>query len=388
MRKHYLNKMKRKINSLVMKKILVVLFTLVLIIVQVGISSATDISDVQRQIQEDESSKAAIEGQISDLEDQKSGLQSYLSDLNSKMDNLNASLNELELKVAQKEQEIAINNQKLEETKALQIQQYDAMKMRIKFMYELQDSNYIDILMSSGSLNELLNRTEYVNKLVEYDRGMLQRYEETKKIIIETEDKLVKEQEELLALKAEADQKQGEMTLLIASTKTEISNHQSEIEDAMKAALEYEQKIREQENTVEKLKEEEARRQAEAAKGYTPIENTYVEQAGDLELMAAIIYCEARGESYQGMLAVGSVVLNRVNSTKFASTIRGVIYQSGQFSPVAAGTFDLVLAQGANETCTNAAREVLNGNIIGNWLYFRTVNNIIQGEIIGNHVFY
>ena len=68
-------------------------------------------------------------------------------------------------------------------------------------------------------------------------------------------------------------------------------------------------------------------------------------QAGDLELLAALIECEAGGEPYEGKLAVGSVVLNRVASSHFPNSVVGVIYQSGQFSPVASGRFATVLAR-------------------------------------------
>jgi spore germination cell wall hydrolase CwlJ-like protein len=110
--------------------------------------------------------------------------------------------------------------------------------------------------------------------------------------------------------------------------------------------------------------------------------------ATDLELLAAIIQCEADSEPYEGKLAVGSVVMNRVASASFPNTIMQVIYQSGQFSPVASGRFAARLAAGANSTCRQAAQEVLNGNITVSCLYFRTNNGTTSGQIIGSHVFY
>ena len=111
-------------------------------------------------------------------------------------------------------------------------------------------------------------------------------------------------------------------------------------------------------------------------------------QAGDLELLAALIECEAGGEPYEGKLAVGSVVLNRVASSHFPNTVVGVIYQSGQFSPVASGRFATVLARGADASSTQAAQEVIGGRITVKCLYFRRNNGTIQGTVIGNHVFY
>lgn len=107
----------------------------------------------------------------------------------------------------------------------------------------------------------------------------------------------------------------------------------------------------------------------------------------DLDLMAAIIECEAGGESYEGKVAVGAVVMNRVNSSKFPNTISEVIYQRGQFSPVASGKLSRVLSRGAREDCYEAARDVLNGaNTVGDKLFFSAGSG--KGIQIGNQHFY
>lgn len=107
----------------------------------------------------------------------------------------------------------------------------------------------------------------------------------------------------------------------------------------------------------------------------------------DLDLMAAIIECEAGGESYEGKVAVGAVVMNRVNSSKFPNTISEVIYQKGQFSPVASGKLSRVLSRGAREDCYDAARDVLNGaNTVGDKLFFSAGSG--KGIQIGNQHFY
>lgn len=110
--------------------------------------------------------------------------------------------------------------------------------------------------------------------------------------------------------------------------------------------------------------------------------------AGDLELLSTIIYCEAGNQPYEGQLAVGSVILNRVASSSFPNSISGVIYQSGQFSPVASGRFAHALASGLGSRCMSAAREVLNGRRNVDCLYFRADNGLIDGLVIGDHVFY
>ena len=109
----------------------------------------------------------------------------------------------------------------------------------------------------------------------------------------------------------------------------------------------------------------------------------------DLDMMAAIIECEAGGESYTGKVAVGAVVMNRVRSSLFPDTVAGVIYQKRQFSPVGSGRFAIVLARGANASCYEAAQEAMAGSSpVGNCLFFRTPIPGLTGIQIGGHIFY
>lgn len=111
-------------------------------------------------------------------------------------------------------------------------------------------------------------------------------------------------------------------------------------------------------------------------------------KAGDLDMLAAIIECEAGSESYESKLAVGAVVVNRVQSSQFPNSISDVLYQGGQFTPVATGNFERVLARGAHESCYQAARDALAGSDnTGGCLYFRTANGR-PGLVIENMVFY
>ncbi len=106
-------------------------------------------------------------------------------------------------------------------------------------------------------------------------------------------------------------------------------------------------------------------------------------------LLAALIHCEAQGESYEGQVAVGAVVMNRVRSKAYPNSIRGVIYAPGQFTPAMTGKLDQVLSSGnVKESCIKAAKEVLSGySNVADRLYFRR-NNGQDGLVIGNHVFF
>lgn len=109
----------------------------------------------------------------------------------------------------------------------------------------------------------------------------------------------------------------------------------------------------------------------------------------DATLLAAIIQCEAGSEPYEGKVAVGAVVLNRMRSGRWPNSISGVIYQRGQFSPVRNGALSRALSGGnISSSCKNAAAEALAGSDpTGGKMYFHRANGR-NGLIIGNHVFY
>ncbi len=149
--------------------------------------------------------------------------------------------------------------------------------------------------------------------------------------------------------------------------------------------IQEEQERRRQEEEARKQAEEEARRQAEEAERQRAQEMARSQE--EENLLAALIYCEAGGEPYEGQVAVGAVVLNRVRSSSFPNSIEEVIYQSGQFGPAVTGKLGRVLASGkTTDSCRQAAKEALEGsNPIGDALYFGNGNS---GQLIGNHYFH
>ena len=107
----------------------------------------------------------------------------------------------------------------------------------------------------------------------------------------------------------------------------------------------------------------------------------------DVTLLGALIYCEAGNQSYEGMVAVGAVVMNRVYSPSFPNTIYDVIYQSGQFTPAYSGALSSALANGVPSVCYTAAAAAISGeNPVGGALYFNTGSG--KGFKIGDHQFY
>lgn len=107
----------------------------------------------------------------------------------------------------------------------------------------------------------------------------------------------------------------------------------------------------------------------------------------DVTLLGALIQCEAGSEPYEGQLAVGAVVMNRLRCG-YAGSISGVIYQSGQFTPASNGMLSGVLSSGVSGSCIQAAQEAINGvdNVNGATSFRRAGS--AEGLVIGNHVFF
>lgn len=110
--------------------------------------------------------------------------------------------------------------------------------------------------------------------------------------------------------------------------------------------------------------------------------------ADEVRLLGALIYCEAGNQSYEGMVGVGAVVMNRVKNPAYPETIHGVIYSSGQFTPAMSGKVARVYEGNIPDACMQAAQAAINGETtVGGATYFRRAGRH-DGYVLGDHVFW
>jgi len=141
----------------------------------------------------------------------------------------------------------------------------------------------------------------------------------------------------------------------------------------------------EEEAEAKAAAEEAARKAKEQAAAAAAANQAVIDSATDVSLVAAIIQIEAGNEPYEGQVAVGAVVMNRVRSGAYANSVSGVIFARGQF---ATSRMSSVLAKGPKASCVQAAQEAIAGNDpTGGLTHFRRAGSK-EGLIIGNHVFY
>lgn len=351
------------------------------------------LQEAQNEKKETEENLGETREELKNLNEEKESLQGQLKTLNDKLQEVSDNIAELERQIDEKEAEIETTKEELAEAKETEEWQYECMKRRIQFIYETQDYVMLEMLFASASFSDFLNRSDYIEQLSDYDRKKLKEYTEIKEKIIEVEKQLEREKKELDDYKAQVEVEKSRVSGLVSQTSTSLAGKSNEISQAEAEALAYEKRIKEQEQNIAdlqaKLAEEIRLSQLAAQSAWRDISQvTFAE--GDRYLLANLIYCEAGGEGYTGQLAVGSVVINRVLSSVYPDSVVGVIYQGGQFSPVASGRLAAALAEGkATASCYQAAEDAMKGNTnVGNCVYFRTPIEGLNGIRIGGHVFY
>ena len=215
-----------------------------------GTDALSDAQDEKKQLQ---SNLSAAQAMKKELENAKTALTGDVVELDSQMSEVSNDLLEVQNLLDTKEAELEKTTKELAQAKIDVEKQYEDMKLRIKFMYENGTMSYIQILLSSGSFSELLNKAEYIEQVSEYDRNMLQTYQDNRDKITRLEKDLKDQKEVLEQVKGDVEAKQTEMAGLISDKQTEIEGYESDIQNKEEAIKEYEAMIAEQDSTIKAL---------------------------------------------------------------------------------------------------------------------------------------
>ena len=396
--------------------------------------------ETQEEIDKAEEEKEQLENELQQQEEEKGNLEGQKATAEERLANLKAQyksiasdLAALEKKQAEKEQEIEQKTKELEEAIATQEKQYEDMKKRIQYMYEKPEESLFELLLKSGSIAEILNRVDNTMKIQEYDRKQLEEYTKAAEEIDLQKQELEAAKAELESLIKEAEAQQAKVSALqketsasitsylnqIAAAEEEIGNTEAAIEAKSKALQELYAKAQAEEAAERRRQAEEAakRLQEALANGSIKPEDSGIVYGelnltqAELDMLTAMIYCESRGEPYEGQLAVGYVIMNRVRSTKFPNSLEAVLRQYKQFEPAGSGRFDIVLtaywedipgviSESEWNSCQKAALVCVNSDSnVGESLFFRTHAPVPQLAenleaagvpywIIQNHIFY
>lgn len=223
-----------------------------------------DIENVKQQKADTEARMAEIQSKIDELWNLRADAKAYIEAMDAELTAVEENIASLEEQKVVKEAEIATTQTELEAAQADEAEQYESMKLRIQFMYENGNQSYIDAILSSGSIAELLNKADYVAQITAYDREMLDKYVDTRELVEDKKAQLIQENEELSVLlhNAEVEAQSYEQLIaakaeVVASYEAQIASNESEVSSMQEAMNAFDAEIAELE---EKLRKEQAKR--------------------------------------------------------------------------------------------------------------------------------
>lgn len=204
------------------RKLIAVLLVLVVGVSQFTVALADKKSDAENKKQEAEDNLKSKQSEINSIEQEQSQLQAEIDALDAELVDVILKLSTLEEELAIKQDELAQTEEQLEQAKKDEKNQYESMKLRIRFMYEKGDSAMLTTILESKSIAELLNRVEYVNQVYDYDRNLLTEYKNTKEQVAALTEQ---QKQEIAAL----EQKQQEFQAAEENYRTTIAKKQGEV---------------------------------------------------------------------------------------------------------------------------------------------------------------
>ena len=210
-----------------------------------------------------------MQAAIKELEGLKGDAEKYVKAMDEKLAEVTKRVVEINEKIANKQAEIDEINVVLDEQQKDIDSQYESMKLRIRFMYENGQTEYMDMILGSKSIGDFLSKAEYISSITEYDRDMLQKMKDTKAQIDKTKESLVAEEKNLQSLLEEAEQEQASVEMLrkekqaqLEAMEAQINNSNDELSKQQKELQEQAALVAEIEAIERRRKEEERRQQA------------------------------------------------------------------------------------------------------------------------------
>lgn len=200
-----------------------------------------------------------------ELEASKKDLTEYVVQLDGQLATIQEKIADLKAKIEDKKAEIAVTEMELADAVAEQETQYEAMKNRIKFMYEKGNQLYMELIFSSESFGEMLNKAEYIEMLSAYDRKKLDEYVATRELIELVKAQLEEDRDYLEQAKAGVESEEVSLNALIKEKENTITAVSADINNKEAAIAEYEADIAEQNETIAALEKIVAEEKAKLA---------------------------------------------------------------------------------------------------------------------------
>lgn len=211
------------------------------------------ISKAQSERKELQSGLTNVEKVIANLQTTKKNLANYVTQLDATLADVQTKIVDLKDKITVKEAEIVQINADLEEAITTQEQQYEAMKTRIRFMYESGESSVLELIFASKSFADFLNKADYVEQMSSYDRRKLEEYTAIREYVEVCKLQLETEQQLLQETKQEVEKEEASLQTLIGEKEREIKAYEQDIHNQEAVLAAYEAEIKAQNEEIEAL---------------------------------------------------------------------------------------------------------------------------------------
>lgn len=229
-----------------------------------------EIEKAKQEVSMLKSNMTDVEKLKKELEKSKNNLTAYVTELDTQLSNIQDKIDEYKDLITEKESEIEQTTEELNAAVTKQEEQYEAMKARIKFMYESGDSLYMDLLFSADSFVDMINKADYIEALSAYDRNQLDEYINTSEMIALCKAELEAEKEVLDEAKLAVEDEEAAVSTLISEKESQLLSVSADISTKEAAIKEYEAQIAAENEEIKALEkavaEEKARLAAANAK--------------------------------------------------------------------------------------------------------------------------
>lgn len=229
-------------------------------------ADASVIKDAQKKKNEAQQNLDNINQQINNIQSEQSKVKSQMAAYDEQLMSLLTDMELLKTDIDNKEGEIDQAKTDLVAAQEKEQKQYADMKQRIQYMYENGDDTFLDAIVKSEDISDLLNRVEYVSEVYSYDRELLVAYQETVQQVADLESQLEQELADMEELKQSYEQQEASLNQVINEKKAQIADFDSQLSNAKTLASQYASTIRKQNEVIvqEQARQEKARKEAEA----------------------------------------------------------------------------------------------------------------------------
>lgn len=219
--------------------------------------------ELKQQNEEDEGKLEDLDDQVNELEGEQESIDTEIQILSNQIAEIMASISLLEEEIEAKKAQIEQAKIDLEEAQKVERQQYEAMKVRVKAVYESGETSFLDILFSASSMQDMLNKADYVEKMHEYDKRMFTNYKIARQNVEDLKETLEIEQSELEATQEGLEEEQDSVEEARAELEAISADYAVQISKARQQAEVYKQQIKQRNAQIKQIEAEEERKRKE-----------------------------------------------------------------------------------------------------------------------------